>query len=308
MQTGWLETEEGRRYLDENGVLGTGWTDTPEGRYYLTEEGTITTGWLRTEEGTIYLDENGQTVTGWMELENRKYYIGEDGYVTTGWLELDADRYYFREDGTMAVGKVVLNELAYYFASTGKQVQLVNLWNPVHEDYQVELVTYKGFEIAKEVYEPLVELVKALNANFPYHKITSCYRSIATQQSIWDRRYSNYIAAGYSKETATAMLRKEVAVPGTSEHHTGLAVDITSGEALKKWVAEHGWEYGFIVRYPEGKTHITGIIHEPWHYRYVGKELAKELFDLGLTLEEYMDMLTEQQGTGAGTASNPENQ
>ena len=98
-----------------------------------------------------------------------------------------------------------------------------------------------------------------------------------------------------------------MAVPGTSEHHLGYAVDIDGVKAVHNWLAEHSWEYGFIVRFPEGSTHITGIEYEPWHYRYVGKELARELHELNITLEEYMDMLTEKAGNGTGTASNPDN-
>ena len=70
------------------------------------------------------------------------------------------------------------------------------------------------------------------------------------------------------------------------------------------WLIENSWKYGFILRYPDGKSHITGIIYEPWHYRYVGKELAAELKELNLTMEEYLDQLTEDKSL---TASNPEN-
>ena len=69
-----------------------------------------------------------------------------------------------------------------------------------------------------------------------------------------------------------------------------------------KWLKEHCWDYGFILRYPDGKSHITGIIYESWHFRYVGKELALELKDSGLCLEEYLDLLT---GDGS-TCGNPE--
>ena len=96
----------------------------------------------------------------------------------------------------------------------------------------------------------------------------------------------------------------EVAIPGTSEHHTGLAVDIVDASynhlnheqakrPTQKWLMEHCHEYGFILRYPKGKTDSTGIIYEPWHYRYVGTELAQELHDAGLTLEEYLQNLTQ---------------
>lgn len=306
MATGWLETPEGRRYLDENGVLRSGWTDTPEGRFYLTEEGLIATGWIETEEGTLYLDENGQPYSGWLDLEKGRYYLTETGLVTTGWLELEGKTYYFREDGIMAIGKVIIDEIAHYFSSTGDHVYLVNAWNPVPDDYEVELVAYKDSKVAKECYDATVAMFKELD-KIGYYKITSSYRSKATQQYIWDKRLNQYKQT-MSKADAEAKVAKEVAVPGTSEHHLGLALDISAGETVDNWLAENSWRYGFIMRYPDGKTHITGIIYEPWHYRYVGLELAKELYDSGLTLEEYMDMLTEKAGSDAGTASNPENQ
>ena len=91
-----------------------------------------------------------------------------------------------------------------------------------------------------------------------------------------------------------------MAVPGTSEHATGLAVDIISGQytglddkqgdtAEQEWLMAHCQEYGFILRYPEEKEHITGVIYEPWHYRYVGKQAAEEIHDQNVCLEEYLD-------------------
>ena len=105
-----------------------------------------------------------------------------------------------------------------------------------------------------------------------------------------------------AQEDAKKAAATAVAVPGTSEHQLGLAVDIVDTGSWKldefqadlpaqQWLIANGWEYGFILRYPEGKTGETGIIYEPWHYRYVGKELAKELHELDMTLEAYLDSL-----------------
>lgn len=91
-----------------------------------------------------------------------------------------------------------------------------------------------------------------------------------------------------------------VAVPGTSEHQTGLAMDIVDvnnqrldesqeSTAVQKWLIEHSLEYGFILRYPTGKSEITGIIYEPWHYRYVGREDAEQIHTLDVCLEEYLE-------------------
>lgn len=303
--TGWAETDLGRCWFGEDGILGSGWTDTDEGRYFLTENGTIATGWLDTEEGRLYLDENGQPGSGWTDTDEGRFYLGESGIVHTGWLELDGKRYYLHENGVMAIGKVIIEEQNFYFASNGEHVYLVNSWNPVPEGYEVEMEYYSGQRISLEAYDNLVAMIGKIKA-MGYYKITSMYRSVSQQQGIWDTRYQRYINSGYSHEGALAEVAKQVAIPGTSEHHLGLAVDISATDAIHEWLAQHSWEYGFILRYPEGKTHITGIIHEPWHFRYLGKDLAEEVFNTGLTLEEYMDMLTQQAGNGTGTASNPE--
>ena len=304
--TGWVDTDQGRSYLGPDGALCSGWTDTPEGRFFLTEHGTIATGWIATTEGRIYLNDQGQAHTGWLELEDGCYYLDESGMALTGWQELDSGRRYFHEDGRMAIGKVILDGQSHYFASNGEYVLLVNRWNPLPEDYEVELTAYGDLEIASEAYESLVAMVEQIKS-LGYYKVTSIHRSVQTQQNIWDRYYNNYLAVGCSKEEAEELTGQKVAVPGTSEHHTGFAVDIDGVKPVHNWLAEHSWEYGFIVRFPENKTEITGIEYEPWHYRYVGKELAKEIYESGLCLEEYMDMLTEKAGSGTGTASNPEN-
>ncbi len=121
---------------------------------------------------------------------------------------------------------------------------------------------------------------------------TSGFRSYATQKAIFNRKLE------YMSEEAA---NKISAKPGYSEHQTGLAMDV-EGESTKHigleeefgdspegiWLAAHCHEYGFIIRYPKGKTDITGYIYEPWHIRYVGKEAAQEITDLGVTFEEYI--------------------
>ena len=124
---------------------------------------------------------------------------------------------------------------------------------------------------------------------------TSGYRSYSTQKAIFDRK-----AAERGEQAAN----RSVAKPGYSEHQTGLAMDIegetTLGTGLTEafgespegiWVAEHCHEYGFIIRYPQDKTNITGYIYEPWHIRYVGVEAATEITELGVTFEEYILMV-----------------
>ena len=290
--TGWIETTEGSCYLDLfTGRAATGWAELDTGRHYFNAEGYLCTGWTDTEEGRFYLTDLGQPTTGWLDWEDHRYYLGDTGAMTVGWLDYESNRYYFLEDGTMAVGQITLEEVNHFFTSTGAYVVVVNKWNAVPEDYKPDLVTYNGYEIDRSIYEPLKAMFADLRKVGGY-EVTSAYRSTATQKSIWNNRLSRYMNQGYSRTKAEEKVALEVAVPGTSEHHLGLAIDISAGEKVDNWLAENSWRDGFILRYPEGKTEVTGIIYEPWHFRYVGLELAKELYDLDLCLEEYMAMLT----------------
>lgn len=114
--------------------------------------------------------------------------------------------------------------------------------------------------------------------------ISSGFRSYASQKSIYNR---------YVGRDGRALADTYSARPGHSEHQTGLAVDLNTitqsfGRTKEgRWVAEHCHEYGFIIRYPEGKSHITGYCFEPWHLRYVGIDAATEIARSGLCLEEY---------------------
>ena len=132
------------------------------------------------------------------------------------------------------------------------------------------------------------------------YEFNSAYRSIKVQEDILYARTQEHIAIGFSEEEAYAEARKTVALPGTSEHHLGLAVDVLNVDDAEAkaldWLGEHCWEYGFILRYAEEKAPITGIIYEPWHFRYVGTRVSMDMKDSGLCLEEYL-------GAGAVTDS-----
>ena len=129
--------------------------------------------------------------------------------------------------------------------------------------------------------------------------VTSAYRSYDRQVSTFNSSMQNRLDQGMTPLEAYLETSSQVAMPGTSEHATGLAVDIIStqyGELDERqgdtpeqqWLMEHCQEYGFILRYPSDKSDITGIIYEPWHYRYVGKDAATEIMEQGITLEEYL--------------------
>lgn len=132
--------------------------------------------------------------------------------------------------------------------------------------------------------------------------ICSAYRTTERQTKLFNNRIKRMMSKGYSRAAAEADTRTVVAVPGTSEHQLGLAVDIVDKKyqglderqektAVQKWLMKNSWKYGFILRYPTGKSDITGIIYEPWHYRYVGKKAAKEIYEQGVCLEEYLSAL-----------------
>lgn len=314
LHTGWLETAEGRffcgadgtvaigwqeidgrrYYFAEDGAMQTGWIETEEGLAYLTESGAVSSGWVDTERGRCYISESGTVHTGWLDFEGDRYYLDENGAVSVGWLDLEGDRYYFLEDGTMAVGKVLIDGKTNYFTSNGKYFVLVNPWNDVPEDYTVELAQFEGYQIAAQCLQPLTELRDAvLEAGLTFN-LTSAYRSHSYQTTLFQRKVDKLMGQGYSYSAAYSETSRSIAIPGTSEHELGLAVDVKSGTSVYEWLKEHSWEYGFIVRYPDGQTALTGIYYEPWHLRYVGKELAAEIFALDLCVEAYMNMLTEK--------------
>ena len=283
-------------------------TDTGDLPPVTTEPTEPLTGWQEDEGGIYYLTADGSRATGWMDMDDRRYYLDGNGYTLSGWQDVEGITRYFREDGSMARGEEEIDGVTYFFTSTGEQIYLVNPWHEVPEDYEVELRTLsvvyatEGIEIDVRIYDALIEMMDACNAEAPRCCVTSGYRTMEMQEELYNNKINNLMYEGVSREEAEAEAATAVAVPGTSEHQIGLAVDIvdtrswsleTDQEDLpaQQWLIEHSWEYGFILRYPDGKTDVTGIIYEPWHYRYVGKELAKEIHDLGLTLEEYLEQL-----------------
>lgn len=178
---------------------------------------------------------------------------------------------------------------------------LVNTWNPLPADYSPSLTELKnGLCVDTRCYPDLQAMIDACRADGLSPVICSAYRTQEYQEQLFQNRVNSLTAQGYSRAGAEAEAGKSVAVPGTSEHQLGLAVDIVDrsnqhldesqeSTAVQKWLMEHSWEYGFILRYPSGKSEITGIIYEPWHYRYVGRTDAKEIHALEVCLEEYLD-------------------
>ena len=229
--------------------------------------------------------------------------------VRTGWVTENGKTYYIKSDGSKARGKVSIEGTNYFFDKNGEQVLLVNPWQYLPYDYSPTLVTFYEFAqyedgnvLDESCLNPLLEMLEDCRRAGHEARIVSSYRRQVTQQTLYNNKVDYFLQQGYDLEKAREEAGKIVAVPGTSEHQLGLAVDLIDidypyldeGQEdtdAQKWLMEHCWEYGFILRYPNGKTEHTGIIYEPWHYRFVGKALAMELKNSGLCLEEYLESL-----------------
>ena len=183
---------------------------------------------------------------------------------------------------------------------------LVNPENYIPDDYTVELETVQGkYQLDVKAAASAKALIAAAKEAGYDMQVCSAYRTIEKSAELYQRKVQQYLNAGYSQATAESEAARWVAPPGTSEHHTGLAMDIVSSDYWGqysdlehdyekfdsfKWMYEHCAEYGFILRYPKDKQDITGITYEPWHYRYVGVEAAQYIMENGLCLEEYLDL------------------
>lgn len=172
-------------------------------------------------------------------------------------------------------------------------LEVTTITNSVGDEVQVESKAYEAYCALKEQVEKDLEGYEKGEVRF---ELDSAYRTVEAQQKIWD---------DFVSEKGEDYARTYVAVPGTSEHHTGLALDLyftIDGKEVYEnddlfqypdiWEAVHARlpEYGFILRFPEGRESITGYAYEPWHIRYVDDpEIAREITESGLTLEEYLD-------------------
>ena len=171
---------------------------------------------------------------------------------------------------------------------------LVNATHPLTDTEAPELTElYNGVCVDSRIYPDLQAMFDDARAQGVDPYVREGYRTHQAQQEIMDSYIQRFLDQGNSRETAEALAREYVAEPGTSEHELGLAVDINArGDSddwdVYNWLAEHAWDYGFILRYPDGKEDVTGITYEPWHYRYVGIEAALEIREQQVTLEEYL--------------------
>lgn len=180
---------------------------------------------------------------------------------------------------------------------------LVNKQHPIPEDYDFTLATIKGSQQCDErIIDDLLDMMQAAKEAGFTLLIKSPYRSDARQEWLFEKKIKLYMGKGMSFMDAYKLSSQIVMVPDSSEHQIGLSLDIVCDyyETLTKgfgdteagmWLEEHCAEYGFILRYPQGKEYITSVEYEPWHFRYVGVEAATIIMDRELTLEEFVEEL-----------------
>lgn len=176
-----------------------------------------------------------------------------------------------------------------------KNLIITNKYYQLESNYVPELVFIEGnYKATKDTTNAYLEMKQAAKTDGENFRITSAYRSYQTQNNLYNR---------YKSQHGFAWAEKYSARPGYSEHQTGLALDIITNTSnldtfedtsAFQWLKKNSYLYGFILRYPENKEYITGYNYEPWHYRYVGKETAKKIYEENITYEEYYEYYLNQ--------------
>ncbi len=192
-----------------------------------------------------------------------------------------------------------------YKASDWKLI-LVNEENPISEDYDVKLTTLKSkAKVSSQLMDDLQDMMDDCRAAGYDPLVISAYVSYSDQKKAYDTKVSSLMGIGYRKDSAETEALKTVAKPGTSEYQTGLALDIVpesskekdaealAGNETMQWLRENSWKYGFVERYTEAQAERMNVTYEPWHYRYVGKDAAKDMYEQDLCLEELLVLLEE---------------
>lgn len=202
------------------------------------------------------------------------------------------------------------SKLVFPYSASDWNLILVNENNPLPADFKVpSFQPLKGNQnVDERCYSDLQALMDACRAAFPTENsatITRSYEAGNELQDAYEKKVKELVTLGYTQEQAEAEASTIMPKPGTSEYQTGLAVDILDYSNMNKddsqgenkvqiWLQEHAWEYGFVQRYPADKASLTGVEFEPWHYRYVGKEPAKDMHENNLCLEELIALLAVQ--------------
>lgn len=238
------------------------------------------------------------------EYGSSKYIGDKDVYTLDDLLE-NTDVYAIgdenQDSGQDAAESEAGSEYQLAFDSGDWRLVLINKQHPIPEDYSFNLGAIKGdMKCDERIIPELLDMMRAAKDDGINLIIMSPYRTDDRQETNFNGRIKRYIKQGYSYMEAYKAASRVITIPGASEHQVGLALDIASdtypdleqefGETdAGKWLAEHSCEYGFILRYPYDKEHITSIEYEPWHFRYVGKEAAMIISKEQICLEEFWD-------------------
>ena len=183
---------------------------------------------------------------------------------------------------------------------------LVNQTHPLPDDYSVKTAwvctTYREYWLDERAAPYAKQMLADAKADGVNLNVISSYRTLDYQKGLFNADIEKYQKQGMTYDEAYAATALNVAIPGQSEHCAGVALDILSDEYWQTdegfdktkayaWLSENAVKYGFILRYPKGKTSITGINYEPWHYRFVGPDNAAKIKASGLCLEEYLQSI-----------------
>ncbi len=308
--TGWQTIDGNRHYFDENGIMAMGFREVDGSTYYFDEgilltgpqiidkqhyhfldDGAMHTGWLDEDDTRSYFRSDGTQVFGWETIDGKQWFFDEQGILCLDrWVQDGEYRYYIFGDGTYATGPTVIDGQQHYFSPQGIEVILVNAVNPLPKNYPQTFVNVVDYhDVDSRCYDALVAMLADFEEEVGVeYTFNSAYRTWEEQTGILEYRTLEHMRDyGMTFQEARAKALETVAIPDTSEHQLGLSVDLV-GKTINDWLAENCWDYGFILRYPADKQHITGITNEPWHFRYVGKKVSLDMKDSGLCLEEYL--------------------
>ena len=246
---------------------------------------------VETDEPNMYIGDDDED----FDYNDEEYIEGVDAMYTLDDI-LENQSSYQADDGP---AQEILED--YEFDSSDWRLVLINKQHPIPENYSFKLGTIiDGMSCDERIISDLLSMMQAAKNDGIILMIKSPYRTDYRQEYNFNARIKQYMGQGYSYMESYKLTSQVITVPGASEHQVGLALDITcdtydsltqgfGDTKAGKWLAEHSCEYGFTLRYPQGKEYITSIEYEPWHFRYVGREAATIMRDEEICLEEFWD-------------------
>ena len=196
---------------------------------------------------------------------------------------------------------LILFGRAFSWSGRTRDVELLTVVgpnNPVPDELTIEFTLLENSEMVdSRCAESLNAMLADCRAAGLTPQITASFRTREGQNALFNDEVRSLVQNGLAEDEARIRAAETVGAPGASEHELGLAVDIRdaadltdAGGAAVQWLHKNAWRYGFVLRYPEGKERVTGYRYQPFHFRYVGADAAEQIAELGITLEEYMEM------------------